>query len=270
MIAVLILAAGKMKPELQAVAGSVKNRALIPVGVNGETMLDLVVAAVRGGIRQVNGEASGRILVAGEVPLPEGCIAVDGGASLVDTLLSGVAALNPEENRLLVVTADIPFLTPDAVADFLNRALAVQPGQFVYPIVEMTACKKRFPEMKRTTLRIMEGEFTGGNVALLDPAFLRKSEAAIRTAYARRKNVPALAGMLGIDLILRLIGSRLVPSLLTIPHIEKAVGRLLNNGTARAVITSYPEIGTDVDHPEDIQIARRIFQRRLIAQDNEA
>lgn len=260
MIAVLILAAGKMKPELQAIAGSVTNRALIPVGANGETMLDLVVAAVRGGIQQTNGEVAGRILVAGDVPLPEGCVAVDGGNSLVDTLLSGVAALKPEETRLLVVTADIPFLTPEAVADFLKRALDIQSAQFVYPIVEMVACKKRFPEMKRTTLKILEGEFTGGNIALLDPAFLRKSEIAIRAAYDQRKNVPALAGLLGIDVILRLIGSRVVPSLLTIPHIEKAVGRLLNNGTARAVITSYAEIGTDVDRPEDIQIARRIFQ----------
>jgi CTP:molybdopterin cytidylyltransferase MocA len=61
----------------------------------------------------------GRILVAGDVPLPLGCEAVDGGRSLVETLMNGVKALRPEEDSLLLATADAPFLTEEAVADFL-------------------------------------------------------------------------------------------------------------------------------------------------------
>jgi len=196
LIATLILAGGTISPELQAVADGATNRALIRVGPNGETMLDLVVAAIRSGLAEYGG-ATGRILVAGEVPTPEGCVAVPGGTSMVDTLLSGVSALRPEETRLLLSTADLPFLTGEAVADFLRRAEAVQPAQFAYPIVEATRCQERFPQMKRTTLRIAEGTFTGGNLALLDPAFLRDSESVIRTAYGRRKDVSALAQMLG-------------------------------------------------------------------------
>jgi hypothetical protein len=166
-----------------------------------------------------------------------------GGASLVDTLMNGVRALRPDETRLLVVTADIPFLTPDAVADFLRQAAAAPRAQFHYPIVEAGRCEARFPEMRRTTLRIAEGRFTGGNLALLDPGFLRAHEATLRAAYARRKSVVGLANLLGPALLVRLIGSRLLPGLLAIRHLEAAVSRALGGATARAVISPFPEVG---------------------------
>jgi CTP:molybdopterin cytidylyltransferase MocA len=175
----------------------------------------------------------------------------------VDTLMNGVRALRPDETRLLVVTADIPFLTPDAVADFLRQAAAAPRAQFHYPIVEAGRCEARFPEMRRTTLRIAEGRFTGGNLALLDPGFLRAHEATLRAAYARRKSVVGLANLLGPALLVRLIGSRLLPGLLAIRHLEAAVSRALGGATARAVISPFPEVGADIDRPADVAAARR-------------
>jgi molybdopterin-guanine dinucleotide biosynthesis protein A len=251
--AALILAAGKIDPELAAVSGGVANRALIPL--HGRPMLDYVLDAVRGGMASHGG---GRLLVAGDnLPLPPDVVAVPGGDSLVDTILSGVKALAPNETRLLIATSDIPFLTPEAVADFLTRARQTGDAQFVYPIIRAEDCRKRFPDMKRTTLRVAEGEFTGGNLALLDPGFLHREAQVIRDAYANRKKVAALAGMLGPDLVLRLLLSRLTPRVLPIPVLERAVGRLLGGATARAVISPFPEIGTDVDRPEDIAAAER-------------
>jgi molybdopterin-guanine dinucleotide biosynthesis protein A len=257
--AALILAGGKITlektPELVAVSGGVTNRALIPL--KGRPMLDYVLDAVRGGLATQGG---GRILVAGDdLPLPSDTVAVPGGASLVDTILSGVGALAPEETRLLVVTSDIPFLTAESVADFLIRAREVGNAQFVYPIIRAEDCRKRFPGMKRTTLRVAEGEFTGGNLALLDPGFLRRQEQVIRAAYDRRKRVPALAQMLGPGLLFRLIVSRIIPAVLPIPVLEREVGRLLGGATARAVISPFAEVGTDVDRPEDIEVAERVL-----------
>jgi hypothetical protein len=254
-IAALILAGGKMTPELAAVSGGATNRALIPL--NGRPMLDYVIEAVRGGLQERGGC---RLLVAGDnLPLPADAVAVPGGTSLVDTILSGVAALAPGETHLLLAMADAPFLTGEAVSDFLTRSLALSGTDFVYPIIPMTACRERFPEMKRTTLRTAEGEFTGGNLALLNPAFLRREEATIRAAYARRKDVLALAGMLGPDVLLRLLLSRIAPGALPIAVLEKAVGRVLGGATARAVVSPYPEVGTDVDRPEDITAAARLL-----------
>lgn len=261
MIAALILAGGKLSPELEPFADGATNRALIRVGPDGETMLDLVVRAVRAGM-DAHGDGGGRVLVAGNVPTPVGCEAVDGGETLVQTLINGAAALLPNETSLLIATADAPFLTGEAVSDFLARAETVQPTPFVYPIIDAAACLEAFPEMKRTTVRIKEGEFTGGNMALLDPSFLRASEDTIRTAYARRRDVFALARLLGAGIIARFVFSRLNPSLLGITHLESAVGRLLSSANPRAVLTPFVEIGADVDHPEHIGIARRILAKK--------
>ena len=251
--AALILAGGKNKPDMQAACDGQENRAL--VDLNGRTMLSCVVEAVQSGLSQTGG---GRVLVAGDVPLPAGCVAVAGGASLVDTLLSGVAHLAPSETRLLVVTADIPFLTGDAVADFLNRARALGPNvPFIWPIIGAQDCAAKFPAMKRTLLRVKEGTFTGGNIALLDPAFLSEKESVLRAAYARRKSVAALAQMLGPDLLLRLFVSRFAPSVLPIAYLEQAVGRVLGRIAVRALITPYAEIGADVDRPDDVILARK-------------
>ena len=253
-VAALVMAGGKNSPEMQVAAGGIENRALVPLG--DRRMIDYVLDAVRGGME------GGRILVAGDVPLLTHCVPVPGGDSLVDTLMNGVAALVPGETRLLVVTADIPFLTAESVADFLRQA-GEEDADFQYPIIPADLCTARFPAMRRTVLRIAEGTFTGGNLALLNPAFLREHDATLRTAYARRKDIPGLAKMLGPSLLARLLGSRLFPGLLTVRILENAVSRLLDGATVRAIVSTFPEIGADVDRPEDIVIARDLLQKKL-------
>jgi hypothetical protein len=88
---------------------------------------------------------------------------------------------------------------------------------------------------------------------------LRQHQQVIRDAYARRKEVPRLAALLGPSLLLRLLASRVVPGVLAIAHLEAAVGRLIGGATARAIITPYAEIGVDIDKPEDVRIARAVL-----------
>lgn len=247
----LILAGGTVKEKHRGTwAGllpdGVWNRALLNLG--GRPMLAYVVDAVRP-------VSDGRLLIAGDVPLPDGAVGVEGGGSMVDTLLNGVAALTPEESRLLVVTADVPFLTADALRELLANAPA--DAEFVYTIVEASRCAQRFPDMRRTTLKTAEGVFTGGNVVLLDPGFVRRNEAAIRHAYDLRKNVPGLAALLGPAVVLRLLASRVVPAALPIAFLEAAVSRLVGGARVKAYTSPYPEIGADVDRPDDVPVARR-------------
>ena len=261
-IAALVLAGGKSSPEMQAASGGVPNRALVPLA--GRPMLGYVVDAVRGGLDAVTSEtARSRILVAtaAEDTVPDDCVHVPDGASLIDTLLSGVKALRPDETRLLVATADIPFLSAGAVADFVRQGEATG-AAFVYPIVPAGLCAARFPAMRRTTLRVREGIFTGGNLALLDPAFLRQNETLLRAAYARRKSVSGLAKLLGAPILLRLLAARLAPGLLAVAHLEAAVSDALGGVSARAVISSFPEVGVDVDRPADLAVAQAWAESR--------
>lgn len=251
-IAALVLAGGVVKEKHAAsweplLPPGTRNRALLEL--SGKPMYQHVVETLQAtpGIS--------RILLAGDVPLLPGCTPVAGGESMVDTLLNGVAALDATETRFLVATADIPFLTSQAVADLL--ADAPESADFVYSIIPAQVCYAAFPEMRRTTLKLAEGEFTGGNLVVLSPEFLRTKEAVVRHAYALRKNVPGLAALLGPSTILRLLASRVAPSLLTLPQLEAAVGRLLGGATARAIVSQHAGVGADVDHPEDVPLARK-------------
>ena len=65
----------------------------------------------------------------------------------------------------------------------------------------------------------------------------------------------------GLGLLARLLLSQLLaPSLLTIGRLEQGVSRLLgSNARAVGIRSEYPEIGTDIDKPEDVAIARRLL-----------
>ncbi len=253
--AALVLAGGTIRPDRRdqwegLLDAEVWNPALARLG--SSTLLEQVAQVL-------NDSVDGRVLVAGDVPLPDHCVPVDGGETMVDTLLNGIAALNPSETRLLVATADIPFVTPDSVRHFLDNA---PDADFVYSIVPAELCAEALPGMTRTTLRTAEGVFTGGNIVLVNPDFVRSNADRIRDAYARRKDVVALARLLGPGIVLRLIASRLVPAALPIRALEAAVGRLVSGADVRAFPATHFGIGSDIDRPDDLRLARKLMLDR--------
>jgi len=247
----VVLAGGKNSPEMAAATG-VENRALTPIGTR--TMLEYVVSAL------AETPSIGRVFVVGDVPTSTQFTLVAGQETLLDNLMAGLAAAGDQE-RVLISTSDIPFVTPQALEDFVRRASATE-ADLCCSYVPLAACIQRYPEMKRTAITLAEGRFTLGNVMLVRPRFLAAHQEAITEAYAARKSPVQMAGLLGIGLLLRLLGSQLIsPALLTASALEAAVSRVLDGGRAVGICSAYPEIGTDVDKPEDIAAARRILAR---------
>jgi len=249
---VVVLAGGRNGADMKAATG-VENRALTLLG--GRTMLDYVTAAL-GGAMSVRD-----IHVVGEVPAGPGYQVVKGGATLLDNLMAGLRAAENGGggDRVLISTSDIPFLTPEAVEDFLSRA--TQSGADLccsYVPVEM--CSARFPDMKRTAVKLREGRMTLGNLMLVNPQFLLANQVLISRAYDARKSPVQVARLLGAGLLARLLLAQLfAPSLLPISALESGVGRLLGGARAAGVRSEYPEIGTDVDKPADVAVARRLL-----------
>lgn len=250
----LVLAGGKASLEFAAASG-VENRALAEL-TPGRTMLSFVLDALQGS------QSIGRVFVVGNVPTGDGYTLVAPGDSLMDNLVRGLSAMGRKGagNRCLLATSDIPFITPDAIDDFVAKACETGAG-FCYPIIPMPVYRREFDGMKRTTLKLREGEFTGGNVILADPQYLLENEAVVRGAYAARKSIARLGSMLGWGLLLRLIVSQLVaPRLLSVSDLEAGISRLLGRaGVARSVVTEYASLGTDVDKPDDLAAAQRIL-----------
>jgi hypothetical protein len=142
------------------------------------------------------------------------------------------------------------------VARFVQKAVEVAKksnASILNPIIPVERCYARFPSVKRTSLKLREGNFTGGNLMLVRPATLAKQKAQIESAYSARKSPLRLATLLGIGTVLKLIIAQTVlPNILQLAYLEAGVSRLLGT-EARAVICDDVEIATDLDRPSDFE-----------------
>ncbi len=238
----IVLAGGKASPEFAAAAG-VEKRCLLRV--RGKTLLEIVVDALR------SSERVGRILVVGDLAVPEGLEKVAEGDTFVANLFRGLEWCR-DEPYALVATSDMPFIRGETVSRLVERGEALQ-ADFVYPIVPVDLCLQAYPTMHRTSLPLREGRFTGGNAVLLRPNVFLEQRSYIEQAYAQRKRPLRLAMMLGPGIALAVAVSLMTRrGLVRLPTLERAATKLLH-AKARALIMSDPDIAADIDRPGDLE-----------------
>jgi GTP:adenosylcobinamide-phosphate guanylyltransferase len=245
----VVLAGGTVKPELEAVIG-VKVRAMAVV--HGKTLLSHIVDALR------SASGPGEITVVGNVPESEAYVQVPDGGDFVTNIFSGLARYETAP-YVLVTTSDLPYIKCETIDLFLDDAihLAEDTGaNMVYPIVEVASCYAQFPGIKRTARKLKEGEFTGGNMMLLRPAFMIKQKQRIANAYAARKSPAKLAWMLGFGTLVRLLLSQTIsPGLLSVGMLEERASKMLG-GSVKALVFPNADIATDLDKPADFFAAK--------------
>ncbi|MDQ2986418.1 MAG: nucleotidyltransferase family protein [Armatimonadota bacterium] len=235
----VILAGGRCSPDLRKATGCTL-RAELPFA--GEPMAAKVAKTVKEAIEPLN-----TIVVGYEL---KGFPYAKAGATFVDSLRNGLDQVYSE--NFLLVAADLPFLEADSVREIVvsaNLEMALN-----YPIVRSEACAERFPAMKRTTLRIREGKFTGGNIAVANKKWLQTIFPVLDEAYANRKKPLALASQIGIGTVIKVLWGRLFPSSLSLSTLEDAASKFLR-APVRAIATNRADIGADVDSLEQYQIA---------------
>ncbi|HXH59768.1 MAG TPA: NTP transferase domain-containing protein [Fimbriimonadaceae bacterium] len=226
---IVVLAGGKCNPELRDATGA-EFRADVPIG--GKTLAQIVIGAVR--------PLGTPVLVGG--PSIEGVRRVQGGDNFCDSLSNGLNQVQSES--FLLVTVDLPSLTTTALQDFIDNS--DPKAGLNYAVVEKAACEKAFPGMKRTTLKLREGEFTGGNVALMDTAMMRRAMPVMQRAYDQRKKPLNLAMIVGFGILARVVVGQAVPALLPLAALERGVGRFLGV-PVHAVPSKFAEIAADLD-----------------------
>ncbi|MBW3622257.1 MAG: nucleotidyltransferase family protein [Armatimonadetes bacterium] len=242
----VILAGGRDRGALAEATGQ-PIRALLPI--HGRPMIHYVAGALAaaetvGPVAAVGPEALADALP-GLPLLPE-------GPDLLSNIQAGLNA-HATDGPVLLLTTDIPFLTPAAVDDFVRRGRA-SGADLCYPLIAQSVNAARFGEMRRTYARLHEGRFTGGNMMLVRAGFFRQMEPLVSDAYAARKQPFRLARKVGMGLLVRFMLGRL-----RIAQVESRVGTLLG-GSVRAILTEYAEIGADVDKPEDLQLAEALLR----------
>jgi molybdopterin-guanine dinucleotide biosynthesis protein A len=240
-VTALVLAGGDASDALAAAVGA-PAKALVPLKGRplGAYVLDALEAAQ--GVRRVVWvgacDRAMRTRLAVHVP---------GGPRLVDSLALGLGAalpgLRPEE-RVLVVTADVPWLRGGSVDRFLREAGADH--DLVFPVVSRPAYEATFPELERTWVRLADGHVTGGNLLLGRPDALRALLPWVDLATRDRKAPWRLALRLGPGTLLTLAlrTARLAA-------LERRVGRVTGL-RVRALMSDDPVLGTDVDRLEHL------------------
>lgn len=176
------------------------------------------------------------------------------GDNMVDSLLQALRLLQSDQH-VLVLTADIPLITVEALRDFLEQCQKRRADVY-YSFVPKEIIEEKYQGVKRTYVRLKDGIFTGGNVVFVEPRVILTHRSRIYQAVQLRKRPLKLCRLLGIKFFLRLLVGRL-----TVSEIEARVEQILKIKGA-GVVSLYPEIGIDVDKPSDLELARAVLEKK--------
>ncbi|HDS30272.1 MAG TPA: hypothetical protein ENN67_04425 [Firmicutes bacterium] len=246
---VVILAGGSTPEKILETGESEKERAFINIA--GRPMLGWVLDAFTGS------KICSDLFVIGnpdrivsEFGLKPEQVTHDRG-SMMQNFIVGIEHF---KNHPLVIlaTCDIPLLKSSMLDELAEQCSAIDVEVF-YPIVDVRLFDEKFPGGKRTTQKLKEGTFTGGNVFLFKPEAVLKNRARIETVIRDRKSPAKLVRLFGLPFIMKFALRQL-----DLNGLENKATQILG-AKMRGVITPYPEIGLDVDKPEDLEIVRKVL-----------
>ena len=160
-----------------------------------------------------------------------------------------VQKLNPHAHHVLVVSSDIPAITPDMVDWVVDTTMHTDDDVY-YNVIERKVMESRFPSSKRTYTRLKDVEVCGGDMVVVRAMTVISNEKIWSKIIAARKSVFKQASLIGYD--------TLVLMLLRAVTLEGAVKTAANrlNITGRAILCPFAEIGMDIDKPHQLEIIR--------------
>jgi len=246
----LILAGTKEKGPLE-IAENVDNKALIMI--NGKPMIDYIVDALN------NSENIDQIIVVGPEKELHPYIGkkvkkiLNPGNSILENMESGLNFFDSNDN-LLLLTSDIPLITPEAIDEFLKICIK-RKAYIGYPLITKENIMKKYPETKRTYVTMKEGIFCGGNIAFFKPEVFFQQKNLIEELFENRKTTWKYIKILGLKFIFKFIFKTL-----TIEEVERRVTGILGYNSI-AVMISHPEVMIDLDKLSDLELIRKYLER---------
>lgn len=219
------------------------------IKIKGRYMIEYIIDSLR------YSKYIGRIVAVGSKELLEGSIGqkIDGVVQCSDSIIKNVRAgidYLSDDSHILVCTSDIPMVSSDAINDFAEQCIErnVDVG---YPIIEKSLNDTKYPDAKRTYVKMKDGTYTGGNILYINPSVIGSCYDIAEELVQNRKNAIKMGRALGIPV---LIG--LSMGILSIEAVEKKVNKMFGIN-AKAIKTLYPEIGNDVDKAADVEFVNK-------------
>lgn len=172
------------------------------------------------------------------------------GGSIISNLKCGIETIGDYNSPVIICTSDIPMVTGEAIKDLVEKS--VSSGlDFIYPIIDKKLNDEKYPEVKRTYVKIKEGTFTGGNIIYMNPKIIDRVTNKAELLIKYRKKPFKMGQVLGFIFLIKLILGKV-----SIPSARIKVNEMFGI-RADALLTKYPEIGNDVDKPSDIEFVSK-------------
>ncbi len=254
----VILAGGTPQPgELLYTYTQGKPKALLEMA--GRSMLAWVLAALDGAATVRRVAISGLDAAVAPLSCLKPLVYVQDRGSILGNAQAGVVELaktGPVSRQVLIVSSDIPALTPQIV-DWLAAAAQATDDDVYYSLIPREKMETRFPGSKRSYFYFKDGVFTGGDINLLSADLLLQGHAKAPALIEARKNIFKQAQLIGWDVLILFALRRLTVD----EAVRAASQRLTLKG--RAVICPYAEAGMDVDKPGQFELVRRDLEARV-------
>lgn len=250
-----IVLAGGPADDVAALQDGAQNKAFVRVG--GRELVARVIDALRDCARIERIVAVAPSDASAHPALVRADEIRQDGKRIRDSLASGLAGFEPDD-MVLVCASDLPVLTPQAIDDFIARALEAD-ADVGYGCLEKRTHLAAYPEVPHTWARLLDGTFCGGGLIAIKPRALGRLNDFIEQLGAARKNPLRLASLFGWDMLVRFAMGRL-----SIANAERRASELLR-APARAIVSRFAETAVNVDRPSDVAIAEGLVTDRPTA-----
>ena len=247
MLKAVILAGNETKREATAdskAVGQLQDKATCIIG--GKMMIEYVVDAL------IKSACVDHIAVIGDktkLQFLESMVhleVIQSTDNLADNVILGIKRY--EGKKVLISTSDIPMITEEAIRDFVSKGQSME-ADLCYSIISKKRMQEKYPENQRTYVKLKDGQFTGGNLFLVDSLKVNSYLDIGKKMLLYRKKPWRMVKLLGMPFLVKLILGRL-----SIMDVEKRVASMMGI-RGKAVTCDYPEVGNDVDRPEDLALA---------------
>jgi GTP:adenosylcobinamide-phosphate guanylyltransferase len=179
--------------------------------------------------------------------------------TMIENILAGiqkVLEINPVATRALIVSSDIPAITPEMV-DWEVETTLQYDVDLCYNVVKREVIERRFPGSKRTFSKLKDAEVCGGDLNVVHTSIASTNLDIWKKLIDSRKNPIKQASIIGFDTLLLVLFRRL-----TMDQMVKQVASRLHV-TGRAIVCPYAEIAMDVDKPHQLELMRADLTTRL-------
>jgi hypothetical protein len=178
---------------------------------------------------------------------------------MIENIIGGinkVLEIHPSATHVLLVSSDIPAITPEMVDWEVDTCLKTD-VDLCYNIIKREVVEARYPGSKRTFTRLKGMQVCSGDMNVVHTSVVSANPEIWEKLVAARKNPIKQAAIIGFDvLLLALLG------LITVDQtVQKATARL--HMTGAAIMCPYAEVGMDVDKPVQLEIMRADLAKQV-------